>query len=198
MHSELENYYHQQLTNGEGRVSFIVFSVSVHRPRVSLDRKESMTPNDSSISLSPSLFRRTSPSKRSKVLPPGHASRGAATDLLSPSHQAVLGGGDDTPSLQQQKQQRKLDPRSCAECGKVLFSDKTHLLHCQTHAKNEKQCWICATTDDDIRKHILAEHGNQKFTSSGFKVRLSYDVTFSDARIRSANNATVSFPSTPI
>ena len=45
------------------------------------------------------------------------------TDLLSPNHQLIH--NDD---LNQQKQQRKLEPRSCAECGKVLFSDKTHLL----------------------------------------------------------------------
>ena len=59
----------------------------------------------------------------------------------------------------------------CSECGKVLFSDKTHLLHCQTHAKNEKQCWICGINDNDIKKHIINEHGNQKFTNTGFKVK---------------------------
>lgn len=91
-----------------------------------------------------------------------------SNDLLSPNHQSTL-LEESHPS----KQQRKLDPRSCAECGKVLFSDKTHLLHCQTHAKNEKQCWICGMNDDDIKKHILNEHGNQKFTNTGFKVSSS-------------------------
>ena len=27
--------------------------------------------------------------------------------------------------------------------------------------------------DDDIKKHILTEHGNQKFSSAGFKVDMS-------------------------
>ena len=90
----------------------------------------------------------------------------STTDLLSPNHHQSSMNEDN-----HQRQQRKLDPRTCAECGKVLFSDKTHLLHCQTHAKNEKQCWICGKTDDDIKKHILNEHGNQKFTNTGFKVR---------------------------
>jgi hypothetical protein len=90
----------------------------------------------------------------------------STTDLLSPNHHQSSMNDDN-----HQRQQRKLDPRPCAECGKVLFSDKTHLLHCQTHAKNEKQCWICGRNDDDIKKHILNEHGNQKFTNTGFKVR---------------------------
>lgn len=91
------------------------------------------------------------------------------TDLLSPNHQSTF--NDDANSLQQ-KQQRKLDPRTCNECGKVLFSDKTLLFHRQTHAKNEKQCWICGVNDDAIKKHIINEHGNQKLTNTGFKVYL--------------------------
>jgi hypothetical protein len=142
-----------------------------------LDHKETTTPNDSSLSLSPSLNRRSTTTKRARLstigqydytntnnlsmvnLPP------STTDLLSPNHHQTVINDDN-----HQRQQRKLDPRSCAECGKVLFSDKTHLLHCQTHAKNEKQCWICGRNDDDIKKHILNEHGNQKFTNTGFKV----------------------------
>jgi hypothetical protein len=144
---------------------------------IDLDRKESMTPNDSSLSLSPSLIRRSAVSKRQKLSPNRqydysnkskiNLSQTSTTDLLSPNHQ--LTHNDDN---NQQKQQRKLDPRSCAECGKILFSDKTHLLHCQTHAKNEKQCWICGINDNDIKKHIVNEHGNQKFTNTGFKVKL--------------------------
>jgi hypothetical protein len=141
------------------------------------DRKESMTPNDSLLSLSPSLIRRSTVSKRQKLSSNSgqydypnklkiNLSQTSTTDLLSPNHQ--LTHIDDN---NQQKQQRKLDPRSCAECGKILFSDKTHLLHCQTHAKNEKQCWICGINDDDIKKHIVNEHGNQKFTNTGFKVK---------------------------
>jgi hypothetical protein len=96
------------------------------------------------------------------------------TDLLSPNHhQTTIMNNEDSNSNIHQRQQRKLEPRSCAECGKVLFSDKTHLLHCQTHAKNEKQCWICGINDDDIKKHIVNEHGNQKFTNTGFKVILN-------------------------
>jgi len=139
------------------------------------DRKETTTPNDSSLSLSPSLNRRPTVSKRQKLSPTGqydypnklkiNLSQTSTTDLLSPNHQLTY--NDDN---NQQKNQRKLDPRTCAECGKVLFSDKTHLLHCQTHAKNEKQCWICGINDDDIKKHIINEHGNQKFTNTGFKV----------------------------
>jgi len=98
------------------------------------------------------------------------------TDLLSPNHHQTIINDDNNNNNNNnsnihQRQQRKLDPRPCAECGKVLFSDKTHLLHCQTHAKNEKQCWICGINDDDIKKHIVNEHGNQKFTNTGFKVR---------------------------
>jgi len=70
---------------------------------------------------------------------------------------------------QQRQTQKKLEPRTCGECGIVLFNDKTHLLHGQTHAKNDKQCWICGVTDDDVKKHILAEHGNQKFLNGSFK-----------------------------
>ncbi len=95
----------------------------------------------------------------------------STTDLLSPNHHSININDDNNSNTHQRQQQRKLDPRSCAECGKVLFSDKTLLLHCQTHAKNEKQCWICGTNDDDIKKHILSEHGNQKFTNTGFKVK---------------------------
>jgi hypothetical protein len=94
----------------------------------------------------------------------------STTDLLSPNHHSI-NINDDNSNIHQRQQQRKLDPRTCAECGKVLFSDKTLLLHCQTHAKNEKQCWICGTNDDDIKKHILSEHGNQKFTNTGFRVK---------------------------
>ena len=118
------------------------------------------------LSLSPSLTRRAPPTKRPKISSTGpfdsptKLKLNLSTDLLSPN--------DDS---NQQKQQRKLEPRPCAECGKVLFSDKTHLLHCQTHAINEKQCWICGTHDDDIKKHITNEHGNQKFTNTGFKVK---------------------------
>jgi hypothetical protein len=137
-----------------------------------------MTLNDSSLSLSPSLIRRSTPTKRQRLSTSGqydytntHNNLSmvnlplTTTDLLSPNHHQTLVNDDN-----HQRQQRKLDPRSCAECGKVLFSDKTHLLHCQTHAKNEKQCWICGVSDNDIKKHILAEHGNQKFTNTGFKV----------------------------
>ncbi|UJR15271.1 hypothetical protein I4U23_002225 [Adineta vaga] len=142
------------------------------------DRRESTAPNDSSLSLSPSLLPRNTSSKRRKLSTPtgqydypneskGHLSQTSATDLLSPNHQTT--SHDDLNGNNHQKQQRKLDPRSCAECGKTLFSDKTHLLHCQTHAKNEKQCWICGVNDDDIKKHIINEHGNQKFTNTGFK-----------------------------
>jgi hypothetical protein len=127
-----------------------------------------------SLSLSPSLIRRTTISKRQKLSTSGqydypnnlkiNLSQISTTDLLSPTT------FNDDNNLTNQQKQRKLDPRSCAECGKVLFSDKTHLLHCQTHAKNEKQCWICGINDDDIKKHITNEHGNQKFTNTGFKV----------------------------
>ena len=130
------------------------------------------------MTLSPSLIRRTTTSKRQKLSSSGqydypnslkiNLSQISTTDLLSPNHQLTF--NDDNNLINQQKQQRKLDPRSCAECGKVLFSDRTHLLHCQTHAKNEKQCWICGINDDDIKKHIINEHGNQKFTNTGFKV----------------------------
>ena len=135
-----------------------------------------MTPNDLLLSLSPSINRRSSSSsKRARLsttslydhtnnlsmvnLPP------STTDLLSPNHHSSTMIDEHQP-----RQQRKLEPRPCAECGKILFNDKTHLLHCQTHAKNEKQCWICGRNDDDIKKHILNEHGNQKFTNTGFKV----------------------------
>ena len=98
----------------------------------------------------------------------------STTDLLSPTHQQTVLNDDN----HQQRQQRKLEPRPCAECGKILFNDKTHLLHCQTHAKNEKQCWICGRNDDDIKKHILNEHGNQKFTNTGFKVGNKIEINF--------------------
>lgn len=149
-----------------------------------LDHKETTTPNDSSLSLSPSLIRRPQVSKRQKISStgqydyPNKLKISLPTDLLSPNHQ--LTHNDD---FNQQKQQRKLEPRSCAECGKVLFSDKTHLLHCQTHAKNEKQCWICGTNDDDIKKHITNEHGNQKFTNTGFKVKYHRDSFFDRKKI---------------
>lgn len=140
------------------------------------DRKESTTPNDSSPSLSPSLIRRSTAPKRAKPSSTGQYDYSTklklnlSNDLLSPNHQSI-----PSEEINPSKQQRKLDPRSCAECGKVLFSDKTHLLHCQTHAKNEKQCWICGMNDDDIKKHILNEHGNQKFTNAGFKV-MSFEI----------------------
>ncbi|CAF4161410.1 unnamed protein product [Rotaria sp. Silwood2] len=139
------------------------------------DHKESTTPNDSSLSLSPSLIRRPTYSKRQKLSTSGqydypnnlkiNLSQTSTTDLLSPNHQSTF--NDDNSLIQ--KQQRKLDPRKCAECSKVLFSDKTLLLHRQTHSNNEKQCWICGINDDDIKKHIINEHGNQKFTNTGFK-----------------------------
>ena len=91
-------------------------------------------------------------------------------DLLSPIQHPTKVNNDNHNSNIHQRQQRKLDPRSCSECGKVLFSDKTLLLHCQTHAKNEKQCWICGVYDDAIKKHIVNEHGNLKITNTGFKV----------------------------
>jgi hypothetical protein len=141
-----------------------------------------MTPNDSSLSLSPSLNRRSASTKRQRLSTSGqydytntHNNLSmvnlpqTTTDLLSPNHHQTIINDDNNSNIHQ-RQQRKLDPRSCAECGKVLFSDKTHLLHCQTHAKNEKQCWICGINDDDIKKHILNEHGNQKFTNTGFRV----------------------------
>ncbi|CAF1989370.1 unnamed protein product [Rotaria magnacalcarata] len=140
------------------------------------DHKESATPNDSPLSLSPSLIRRANHSKRQKISTTIqndylnnlklNLSQTQTTDLLSPNHHSTF--NDDTNSTQQ-KQHRKLDPRTCIECGKVLFSDKTLLLHCQTHAKNDKQCWICGANDNDIKKHIFNEHGNQKFTNTGFK-----------------------------
>ena len=94
----------------------------------------------------------------------------SSIDLLSPNHQSTF--NDDSNFINQQKQHRKLDLRTCTECGKVLFSDKTLLLHYQTHAKNENQCWMCGIHDNDIKKHITNEHGNQKFTNTGFKVKL--------------------------
>lgn len=135
---------------------------------------ESVTPNDSSLSFSPPLARRPIPTnKRPKLsstnitFDPLKTLPTIPADLLSPNHQTV--NIEESNLLGQGKQARKLDPRTCAECGKTLFSDKTHLTHCQTHAKNEKQCWICGIQDDDIKKHILSEHANQKFTPAGFK-----------------------------
>ena len=139
-----------------------------------LGQSESVTPNDL-LSFSPPLVRRSVPTKRPKLSSTNISVDSSKTlsiapaDLLSPNHQTVT--SDEGNLLSQGKQARKLDPRTCAECGKTLFSDKTHLTHCQTHAKNEKQCWICGVHDDDIKKHILTEHANQKFTSAGFKVR---------------------------
>ena len=123
---------------------------------------------------------RTMASKRQKV-PVGNqydyrndlktnSSQLSTTDLLSSNHQSTF--NDDSNFINQQKQHRKLDLRTCVECGKVLFSDKTLLLHCQTHAKNEKQCWICGVNANDIKKHITNEHGNQKVTNTGHKVKL--------------------------
>ena len=138
------------------------------------------TPNDLSASLSPSLHRRTTPSssKRPRLSTGGpleysnHLPTGTA-DLLSPNHRAQSADETSNSNNNHQRQPRKLDPRTCSQCGKVLFSDKTHLLHCQTHVRNERQCWICGVNDDDIKKHILTEHGNQKFSSAGFKVDMS-------------------------
>lgn len=162
---------HPTIDEGQFNAHSIPFDELFH-----LDHEESVPLNDSSLSLSPLLSRRPLTSKRpksssssslfdaSKVIP------SQTGDLLSPNHHSAL--NDETNPAHQQKQQKKLDPRSCAECGKVLFSDKTHLLHCQTHAKNDKQCWICAAHDDDMKKHILTEHGNQKFSTAGFKVSI--------------------------
>ncbi|CAF1082602.1 unnamed protein product [Adineta steineri] len=149
------------------------------------DRKESATPNDSSLSLSPSDTRSPKFSKRKRLSTSGQYDYlntlnnlsmvnlpQTTTDLLSPNHhhhQQQTTINDDNNSNIHQRQQHKLEPRSCAECGKVLFTDKALLLHCQTHAKNVKQCWICGINDDDIKKHIHTEHGNQKFTNTGFR-----------------------------
>jgi hypothetical protein len=101
-----------------------------------------------------------------------------SVDLLSPNQHGTSSNDDininthqrQQQQQQQQQQQRKLDPRTCTQCGQVLFTEKSHLLHCQTHAANDKQCWICGVHDNEIKKHILTEHGNQKFTNAGFKV----------------------------
>ncbi|CAF2593344.1 unnamed protein product [Rotaria sp. Silwood2] len=146
------------------------------------DPKESTTPNDSSVSLSSSLIRHSTLAKRQRLSTSGQYDSTntqnkpsminmpqATSDLLSPNHHQTTMNDDNNSNIHQRQQQRKLDPRSCAECGKVLFSDRTLLLHCQTHAKNEKQCWICGINDDSIKKHIINEHGNQKITNTGFK-----------------------------
>lgn len=143
-------------------------------PSCRLDQQESAIPNDFSLPLSPADIRRSGPPKRQRVSASGQL------DYLNAGNNPSMVGlaqttadslssnvNDDNNSSQRQ---RKLDPRSCPECGKILFNDKTLLLHCQTHAKNEKQCWICGTSDDDIKKHILTEHGTQKFTTTGFRV----------------------------
>ncbi|CAF4206842.1 unnamed protein product [Rotaria socialis] len=148
---------------------------------VNEDSKEITTPNDSSVSLSSSFNRHSTIAKRQRLATTGqydstntqnNASLMNLTqttnDLLSPNHHQTT-MNDDSNVNTNQRQQRKLDPRSCSECGKVLFSDKNLLLHCQTHAKNEKQCWICGVNDDSIKKHIINEHGNQKITNTGFK-----------------------------
>lgn len=136
--------------------------------------------NDSSLSLSPSLIRRsntTTPATSAKRVKPSNNNThfdsskmvsSQTTDLLSPNHQTNL--HDDLNSNNQSKQSRKLDPRSCNECGIILFSDKTYLVHRQTHAPDKKQCWICGVYDDDIKSHISTEHANQKITDDGFKV----------------------------
>ncbi|UJR31404.1 hypothetical protein I4U23_018897 [Adineta vaga] len=138
------------------------------------DHKESAIPNDSLQSLSPSGNRRSGSSKRQRLSTSGqleyiNAHNNLSMVSLPQTTTDLLSTNNDDNNSNQRQQHRKLDPRSCAECGKVLFSDKTLLLHCQTHAKNEKQCWICGTNDDDIKKHILNEHGNQKFTNTGFR-----------------------------
>lgn len=145
-----------------------------------IDHKESSTLNDSSASLS-SVMRHPASGKRQRVSTSGqydytnthnNASVGnlpqTTTELLSPNHPQTSLNEDNNANINQR--QRRLDPRSCSECGKVLFSDKNLLLHCQTHAKNEKQCWICGIHDNEIKKHILTEHGAQKITNNGFKV----------------------------
>ncbi|CAF5186052.1 unnamed protein product, partial [Rotaria magnacalcarata] len=145
------------------------------------DPKEITTPNDSSVSLSSSFNRHSTVAKRQRIVTTGqydstNAQNNASminltqttNDLLSSNHHQTT-MNDDSNVNTNQRQQRKLDPRSCSECGKVLFSDKNLLLHCQTHAKNEKQCWICGVNDDSIKKHIINEHGNQKITNTGFK-----------------------------
>ncbi|CAF5153585.1 unnamed protein product, partial [Rotaria magnacalcarata] len=84
------------------------------------DHKESATPNDSPLSLSPSLIRRANHSKRQKISTTIqndylnnlklNLSQTQTTDLLSPNHHSTF--NDDTNSTQQ-KQHRKLDPRTC-------------------------------------------------------------------------------------
>jgi len=132
---------------------FFSFSFSLFNTfSTSVEPKESMISNDNSS-------QRRSTTKRARL-----SSTTQANDLLSLNQ---------SNSFDDNQKQRKLDPRPCAECGKTLFNDKLHLLHCQTHTKNEKQCWICGIQDDDIKKHIINEHGNQKFTNTGFKVNES-------------------------
>lgn len=138
--------------------NFLVFPFQSHFCP-SIDPKESMTSNENSRSSSSKQVR-LSLTGQSMVTHPSTTT----TELLSPNH------FDDNTK------QRKLDPRPCIECGKILFSDKTHLFHCQTHAKNEKQCWICGVQDDDIKRHIMNEHGNQKITNTGFKVKLKREI----------------------
>jgi hypothetical protein len=177
MNSMMSNgspFYHEHQKIDEGIVKN--FSSSYHERHyvpVHIEHHESVTLNDPSLSLSPSLNRRSVNSKRLKLSTSGQfdllkGNTSQTTDLLSPNHQTSI--NDDVNGMNQPKQQRKLDPRPCAECGKILFSDKTHLLHCQTHAKIAKQCWICGLHDNDMKKHILTEHGNQKFSTAGFKV----------------------------
>ncbi|CAF1495550.1 unnamed protein product [Rotaria sp. Silwood1] len=158
-------------------------NISQFYPHIDEDHKEGTTPNDSSVSLSSSLNRHSTLTKRQRLSTSGQYDSTniqnnsslinisqTTNDLLSSNHhQQTISNDDNNLNIHQRQQQRKLDPRTCTECGKVLFSDKTLLLHCQTHAKNEKQCWICGINDDSIKKHIINEHGNQKITNTGFK-----------------------------
>ena len=151
------------------------------------DSKDSTTPNDLSMSLSTSFTRRSTSSKKQRTptnsqldsFPTlNHASMVNATQSINTDLSSLnqtsstmsMINDDSSGNTVQQRQQRKLDPRTCTECNKVLFNDKLLLLHGQTHAKNEKQCWICGIYDDDMKKHIISEHGNQKFSTTGFKV----------------------------
>lgn len=121
------------------------------------------------MNFSPSLTnRRPTPSKKQRT-----PISSTQIDTITNFTQQITSNStnqDDSAGSAMQRQQRKLDPRHCLTCNKVLFSDKTHLIHCQTHAKSEKNCWICGAYDDDIKKHIINEHGNQKITAAGFKV----------------------------
>lgn len=158
------------LTSSSSNIQNLMTNDSPINSQMFDENKESLPLNE--FSLSPSLIRRPTSTKRAKTssdypqklkIHISSTSSPSSTHLLSPNHQLT------SSDLQQQKQQKTLDPRPCAECGKILFNNKTHLLHCQTHAINEKQCWICGLQDDDVKKHILNEHGNQRFTNAGFK-----------------------------